>query len=558
MSFLENLKKGKFEDFNWRLTINFIIFLFIAKVFYFLMYNFKGRVMLFLMSFVQDVVLLVCVYFVFKWLINTGKLEKLWKYSFYVVQTVLFFMAGIYTKYIIDLMDYPINIFSVDFGLSSFFLSNFIELDFLFMVALLIVGVYFLSVYIPNRPHKNVLRGLGVVLLLLFIMSILHSGINPVFYSIGEEIKNLEPSPYDDLIDHLVDPREDYGDNDFSFLDKRLESIESKDGTNYDKVVVLVMESVDYDMYLRNSAGDEVLWNNNNLGCESYENYYTANLDSYPSLYAMLYSNLFPYRAYSNDIDLDHMEGENNNLVRHFNANDFSTYFVATFNDNPFLINEDEWTDVYTRWDFDRGRYVCLDISEVDSGCEDLMALDTMVELLRDNDKVFMFHEMIYGHVAIWEQEKGIEQVDYYNEFFNQLYGRLKEEGVSDEVLFVIVADHGVREDPEDIVYYHMPMMVCAEDMEDSENSDFASHLDMKSILFEKLYGEEFESDERIYFVGSSAEWIYGMVNEEGEYVLINDENLDVTTNTGVEEVVALNEGFQNYLAYFHEEILYE
>jgi len=551
----------KIKDFNWRLTLNLIIAVFLIKVFFFLQYNFQGRLLLFSASFVQDAFLLVLVYSLFLLLFKINYkfigLAKPWfcfsNILFYILISIVFFISITYNKFISDIIEYPINIFRVDLGVTKFFFEYFINLNYIFLFAFLLSAVFFLSFFFLKNK-KNLYKILIIVLLILFIPTILKPSINPVFYSINEEIKTLiNPSPYSGEINKLAQPIKDYGFFDFSFLDKKMNIIPHQE-VNYNKIVVLIMESVNYDNFIKQSEGKNVLWKNKSINCQIYDNYFTTNLDSYPSLFAMLYSVLFPYKAYSNDVDYKSLES-NNNLVRFFNKNGFSTYFIATYNENPWLVDGEEWLQVLERKDFSEEGFVCLDVSRIDSACEDFAAMNKMIELLKTKEKVFMFHEMVYGHLTLWEKETGIEQVDYYNSFFNEFYKKLIQNNLSDNTLIVIVSDHGARINAMDVNNYHIPLVLCGSNLKPGINHNFSSHLDFKNILLKEIINSQIEYENEVYVVGSSNQWVYGKINNSN-YVFINNQNLDVSTNSNKQEVIELNNNFQKYLSYFQNKIV--
>ncbi len=546
------------SDFYFKITFSFIILILLVKLFFFFQYNFPGKFLLFLASFVQDSFLLMLNYSLFLLLskVNSKYFQLFSKILFYILHIIFVFVSITYTKFISDLIAYPINIFRLDFSISSFFFEYFLSWFYIFLFIFLILAFFSLSFFLPAKINKRLYWIFIIILATLFIPTLFRPSINPVFYSVIEEIKILiHPSAYSGEIGKLNKLSSDYNGANFSFLDKRLNSNEKQD-LKYKRIIVLVMESIDYNLFMKNSEDKNILWRDNKkVNCESYDNYFTTNLDSYPALFSMVYSFLFPYKAYSNDVNLSTIES-NNNLVRFFNNQDFATYFIDTYNENPYLIGEKEWSHTLKRDDFNEEGFVCLNVNRIDSACEDKIAMKRMIEILKTEKKVFMFHEMVYGHLTLWEKETHIESIDYYNSFFNEFYEGLVSNNLSNDTLIVIVSDHGPRTNAMNIKNYHVPLLFCAEDLKQEVNNNFSSHLDFKNILFQKIGNSKLEYDRKVYVVGSSNQWVYGIVDEDGNYSFINNQNLNVVTNSNKEIVIELNDNFQKYLSYFQEKVI--
>lgn len=156
-----------------------------------------------------------------------------------------------------------------------------------------------------------------------------------------------------------------------------------------------------------------------------FNNYYSTNLDSYTSLIAMISGIHVPYRSYS-DVELYENVNKELNLVDYFNKQGFNSLFVSTFEYQPFIPSFKFWKNIYTRNDFDVTKYVTIGSSRMEKASEDKVAIDKIVEYMKENKRTFMMHELAYGHSPEWRASMGISQLKYYDDYLLEITEKLK------------------------------------------------------------------------------------------------------------------------------------
>ncbi len=418
--------------------------------------------------------------------------------------------------------------------------------------------VFYLSSFFPGKIRSRSLFMITVscVIALLFIITISRPALNPVVYSIQDEIQNLISKPKSDAkINKLAAPvATDQYNSSFNFLNKGFD-LDTLPEMNYDRVVVLVMEGINYDDYIR--ASSEIsgsFYEKRNDQCVVYTNYHTLNLDSYTSLIAILNSIFVPYQAYADEEKYSFVN-KRTNLVRFFNRNGYSTFFLTSYGKQQlrFVPDLKEWDRIIVEDNIkDNKEFACVSTNKVESACEDFAVFDDLMNLLKNNPKSFIFQEMVYGHTSQWIEKTGLKTVEYYNKYFDALFDELELSGLLDDTLIVIVSDHGPRINATEQRHYKVPLMLCASNIDHSINNSFLSHLDFKGLLLKKVSRFKYsENSEKIFVTGNSGELIYGKITADQKYIFINNRNLAVHTNTTSEKVQQLNNNYQNYLHYF-------
>ena len=563
----EEAKGTDVLNFPQWLVINTILTLFLLKVYFFITSQ-NQMSFVYLVSFVQDSFLLLANYFLLvlcvKKFTKLQKLQYITRPLFYTFHTFFTITAFIYTFFLFDLLGFSVNLFEVTYEKFSFFMEYFMNAE-LIIVLLSIVGFivsisYFLSAKVRLKRLKKVPPIVGLSLTLLFVPTAFRSFVNPILYSIQEQIAlSLTSSGY---IVKLSTPVADSSKAEqFRFLNKAFDTIPILE-VHYDRVVVLVMEGVNFDDFIRKSQMDtNSFLNRHKRNILSFTNYHTLNLDSYTSLLSILNSVFIPYQAYAINERRYLFVNDRNNLTRFFNANGFSTHFLTSYGEQQerFVPNIREWMQVKCMDNVEGNtEYASITSSKVEYACEDLAVFDDLMIALKKKQRVFVFQEMVYGHTTGWREKTGIETVDYYNRYFNKLVDELKKNSILDGTLIVITSDHGPRDDAYKVDNYHIPLILFATDLQSSNNDEFLSHLDFKDILLGLIANRKFEPDrELIYTIGHSGELVYGMITADGRYVFINNRMRHARGNASKTEIIEFNKDFQDYLNYFESLRLY-
>jgi membrane-anchored protein YejM (alkaline phosphatase superfamily) len=246
---------------------------------------------------------------------------------------------------------------------------------------------------------------------------------------------------------------------------------------------------------------------------------------------------------------------KSNNLVRFFNRNGYSTFFVTSYGEQAFRFVPDlqEWTKVIVEENVeDNKEFACVTTNKIEKACEDFSVLAETIDVLRNNSRAFVFQEMVYGHTSEWTKKTGLKPIEYYNKYFNTFYRELEENNLIDNTLLIINSDHGPRINATDRKHYKVPLMFCARDIEHSNNADFLSHLSFKDILLETISDIKHSGNiKEIFTIGNSGELVYGKISANQKYIFINNRHLAVYTNTTSQEIEQFNKDYKNYLNYF-------
>lgn len=340
----------------------------------------------------------------------------------------------------------------------------------------------------------------------------------------------------------------------FSFLNRGCDSVPLfKSG--YKRVIVLVMESVNYSDFMKKSTNSpNSFLNKHRTNIISFHNYHTLNLDSYTSLIAIINSIFVPYRAYADESRFLFVNNMNN-LVRIFNVNGFFTLFITSYGrqQERFVPDIPEWSEKIFMKDIENNKdFACITSTKIETACEDLAVMDDLMRTAKKDTLVFIFQEMVYGHTAGWKDKTGIETVDYYNNYFNLLVENLENQNLLDSTLIAVLADHGPRDDVYDEKNYRVPLLFFAKNISGKENNEFLSHLVFKDMLLNLISGRpDSIAATPVYTLGNSGELVYGCITPEGKYVFINNRMRYSKGNFNGAEILSFNKSFQEYLNYF-------
>lgn len=544
-------------NFPLRLTLNTLLTLLVLKGYFFATARSQMNI-LYLISFVQDAFLLILNYFIF--VFSTKKFVKIFHLSrvlFFIFYLIFGITSFVYTFFLPDLFSFPINLFGISSENISFFLEYFINLKIVLLLAFGIGIIFLISFYFPQQIRfQRILSFAGLILSLLFIPTVLRGAINPIVYSLQEQV--MLSFSANNFIEKLSSPVADGSKAEqFQFLDKAFDSIPVVE-IRYNRVVVLVMEGINYDDFINESKADSNSFiNRHRKNIYLFNNYYSLNLDSYTSLIAVLNSIFIPYQAYVKE-NRYLFVNKYNNLTRFFDANGFNTFFVTSYGrqQERFIPNISEWTQTKYMDNIEGNtKYACVTTNKIEYACEDFSVLEDIVNLLKINQRSFAFQEMVYGHTSEWKEKTGkgaIEYIEYYNSYFKRIAEKLKENNILDNTLLIITSDHGPRDNPYNIKNYHIPLIVFASDLQQRSNNEFLSHLDFKDVILELIADRQFTPRQKpIYTIGNSGEFVYGMIAPDGKHIFINNRLRHIQSNASEAEIRAFSRNFQDYQNYF-------
>ncbi len=534
---------------NIQLIITTIIFVLGLKLYYLFTMSNLEKSPVYIMSFFHDSLLIIINYWVFIGLSKFKRLKVFPNIILFSIHLFLLLFFILYTPLILDILSFPTNIFRANSSMAGFMLEYFVGIKTISTTVVAFIFIYLTNRYFIFDAKKRIY---SLSLIVVFILGIISLGksVNPILYSIGDEVRFiLNPHKTTANLEKLTNPVVSNDSIDFSFLNKRFIDVPIMEIT-YNKVIVLVMETMNNDMYTKAQEDFPLDFIHQS---HLFTNYYTPNLDSYTALIAMLNSIYVPYQSYTNT-DKYTFLNEQNNLVKFFNTNGYFTSFLipAASHHIRFTPNPDDWDKIVFHNDFDLDDYTCVTSSKIEMACEDLVVFDDTIDILKNNKKAFVFHEMVYGHTSEWFSKTGITTEEYYNAYFNKMVAELKSENLWEKSLLIIIADHGPRLNPQNVEDYNIPLLFCADDLESLENSTLYSQIDFKDILLNYITDSP-KPKERdiIYTIGNSGELVYGMITRNGNYAFIDNSYLDATTNISNAELERFNHDYQGYINYF-------
>lgn len=465
-------------------------------------------------------------------------------------------MSLAYTPLIPDILREPVNIFSLDPSVITFSAGIFFTPVLLASAIAFIALLFLMPALFPTRVQlsKQTMAGIGTVHAVLLLVSLSRPAVSPLMYSLldkgacmGRRIHNeygigkLRPSP------EAAEGGE-YG----SLFRQSRTALPA--ASRYRRVVVLVMESVDYDAFVVHFRGDGAAFLNRVRDhAILYSDYHCLNLESYTGLLTMLNGVFIPYRAYGDDSPFRFVDGLGN-LVRDLKGAGFTTWFVSSYGawQARFIPDASDWDGILLK-DPEKARgFVSMDTNGIERAVEDMAVLEDVVELCRSTDRRLLFQEMVAGHAPVWEEKTGIEPLVYYDRYFTRLYERLGQEGLLDGTLILITSDHGPRPRPADPASYHLPLLLVATDLAPGVEPAFLSHLDFSDIVTARLAGGgPPRGSESILTVGSTVDYVYGTVRADGHFAFIDDHSFRVHTDLPPDAVKAFQGDFEGYLNTF-------
>jgi hypothetical protein len=207
--------------------------------------------------------------------------------------------------------------------------------------------------------NRRVLVIYSLFVVFVFLLTSPRPSVNPVLFSIRAEIVSVFQKDYQIKPLENIQTTSTFSGN-FDFLNKNFDTILKID-SHYDKIIVLVMESVNYSDFIRfSNSKKQSFFTKNKSNSLFFKHYYTNNLDSYTSLLAILHSVFIPYQAYVNEQQYFFVN-KKPNLVRFFNANGFKTLFLTSYGEQQkrFIPALNEWNTVKYITDFSKKISLC-------------------------------------------------------------------------------------------------------------------------------------------------------------------------------------------------------
>lgn len=511
-----------------------------------------------LSSYVQDAVLVIASagFLLILERFAPARLKTSLRVLFVAWVALLAAMSLAYTPFIPDFERQRINIFALDPAIFTFSFGLFVSPLVLASMAGFSVLLFGLPVVLAPRlrPAAPWLLAACVLQVALFVASMGQPAVSPLVYTLVDEASSMGRRLHNPYGIGQLEPSPAAAEGqDFSFLfQPRHEAPEAP--PRYSRVVLLVMESVDYDLLMgRFGQPGAEFPKRVKDHCVSFTNYRCLNLESYTGMLTLLNGVFIPYRAYGDDSTFSFVNLRDN-LARDMRHRGFTPWFVSSYGawQARFVPDAADWEGIVLKDPEKNPRFVAMNSNGMERALEDDAVLEDVVDLCRRPGRSFIMQEMVCGHSPIWMEKVGIEPLTYYDRYFSKLYDRLEQEGLLEGTLIAITSDHGPRPNPTDPRTYRLPLLLFAKDLPAGEEGAFLSHLDFADILWARLTGGPTPSGAgRVFVVGSSIGFVYGMMGRDGSYALIDDHTVRVGTNMPPEKVRAFHEQFEGYLSFF-------
>jgi hypothetical protein len=301
--------------------------------------------------------------------------------------------------------------------------------------------------------------------------------------------------------------------------------------TPFKKVFVFVMETMTSARLEAESARIEPnsFFRRERQHLHRYGRYYPNNQDSRTGMLDMLMSRLIPYEAYTED-DCEHYTflARKPSLVDRFNALGYQSAYALSQSDVELVVGDLAWKRVLHPEEAEvranAKRFQCVVAYEFEHGCEDLALLPKVLDFIDQNERVFVYQEMIWGHAIEYNQASGKTNTEYYSAYLDALIAHLRRTGVLDQTLIVITSDHGFRDkvlqaDPD---VYHVPLFFYSTRFEARDDDRLFSHLDFKDILFDELaLRSPAEGDPFVMTVGPTSTSMLAVLTDTRDFMLL-------------------------------------
>lgn len=447
-----------------------------------------------------------------------------------------------YPRFLRAYLAFPVNIIATEWGTGGVFL-NYVGVAALWPIALAAVAESIVLV-IPLRVHLSARMCTvgGLVIGLVAVLSLFIPSPQPFVYSLQQEFTSRLGSN-GRSVPHLKRPV-----NGSDGLSRSVSSpLDLSISFRADHVLLIVLEGVTAEafenefMNQRNGFYERV-----KARAAYFSRYYATNLDSYPSLIAMLTSVQVPYLAYA-DESLYGAVNDAPNLARTLRAQGFRARYICTYAFQPFIPTRKDWARIMHRDDLGPlDGWVSVGSNRIEAGTEDRAAIPAILDFMVAGKRSFVLHELVFGHSPEWRAATGKTQLEYYNLYLNDILDRLQAKGLDSRTLLIIVSDHGDRAKSSNMENYRVPLLVVGNGVSPLTDDGFRSHLDMQAIAAHYLTGTALPSTrEEMFVVGSSERWVYGQIWREGEHVFIDDRTGRILSQYGNRDPLQVNRLFQ-------------
>jgi len=549
--------KINFKTFN----LNFFI---LSTLFLILFSISKGILELlnFSVFFVINSIVFLAYFLIFK---KRRTLLDLFFFVFMTINYALSYVNIIFAKTAIS-MNY--NFADLKISAILFFIKDilgFKRFTFIFLILLLI---YCVSIFLTKGKIQLIPAGflskktLSMFILIIFILIILIIQFNNQIYNpylsllsfSGPDMKiSIEP----ETIYPANYLEENHNDNFNQY---------NIDGRKYQYAFVFVMEQTSLEDFYEEKAliQGEDFFDRVEHKTHFFTNYYTSNQDSRTAIWEMLNSFFIPFECYIEPWqDYYGYILETNNLISYLKSNGVEPYSVSSIGGGSLILGIYPFNSFIRLYDYEKESqgYLCSTEFSYQKACEDFAIFDNLTQNILENKEkdLFYFQELIFGHGEKYMDISGKQRVEYYNDYFNEFYSFLEDNGIAEKSLIVIVADHGPKGGRARVCNdFNIPLMIIADDLNYSEISNHYSHFSFKDIFLSYCLGKELPAKENfIYLIDQSGRNMRGYIdtcnnncilgNLRGDSLLINGEDEDINVEE-IQEKIRTLLAYQKYV----------
>ncbi len=308
--------------------------------------------------------------------------------------------------------------------------------------------------------------------------------------------------------------------------------------TRYDKVIVLVMETMTSEKLEQERAELPASAFLRAGTAEQFTRYYPNNQDSRTGMLDMLFSRLIPYEAYSDEgfNGYRHLAGTPS-LVDRMRALSYATAFAVAQTDLEDVVGELGWDSTLhlSESEIVRARaagLLCFAPDEWERSCEDVTMLPSVLQFVISHERAFVYQEFIWGHASEYNTASGKTNAAYYSAYVEALQKSLAAHGLLERTLIVLTSDHGFRgrsvQDRPSV--YRIPLWFSAPDLPHKRDARLLSHSDFGMLLFEHLTPSAARADdnELVMIVGPTGQGNLFAVGRDGYALMRHTAGLDL------------------------------
>jgi hypothetical protein len=264
------------------------------------------------------------------------------------------------------------------------------------------------------------------------------------------------------------------------------------DRPRFDRIVVIVMETMPFDTYHEELAGvpPTRLLRTMEAHAHRFDRYYTPNQDSRTAMLDMLGARFIPYEAYD-DVGVEIYRGITglSNLPQLLHGMGYATSYVLAQEDKEDVVADLPWQQVRAISTSEIANFkrtaLCFHPYEFENSCEDKVVLGDVV----DHPRAFIYQEMMWGHDLEYNRVSGKSNVQYVAEYVDSLWTELERRHLADGTLLVLTGDHGAKEEDrtQRAVNYQVPLYFYAKAFTPQVERGMYTHLDFQELLMREL-----------------------------------------------------------------------